>query len=256
MNDFISGCVGGVLGTFAVYPLDTLRIRLQTKTRVKRHIYSGVVSPMMGIGLEKAVVFGSFHYLAPYIKHDFACGLLSGFLASLVVTPVEYLKIQKQRSPELTYSSMLRSVAKDGIRPLYSGLSACFMREVPGYAIYFQTYNSLRNNNVFERYCGVTNSALQTLLCGGLSGANSWIFIYPFDVIKTHMQIQERNPVMINKSVSPTFIVTARALMKSGQLYKGFSLGVTRAFCLHSCVFLGYEVCSSYLVGEHREERV
>ena len=42
----------------------------------------------------------------------------------------------------------------NGTRYLYNGLSACFFREIPGYAIYFQTYqylNKITNINQINK---------------------------------------------------------------------------------------------------------
>lgn len=236
MSDFIAGCIGGMFGTFMVYPLDTWRIRKQSNVTIKRNIYSGVISPMIGIGLEKSVVFGSHAFTNSYIQQDFVSGLVSGFFASLVVTPVEKWKIMKQNSPTLTYNQIIPKSLAEGIRPLYNGLSACFLREVPGYAIYFQTYSMLNAHKPLQRFLNVKDDVITTMIYGGLSGMNAWIFIYPFDVIKTNMQYN-----------GGTFMDNTRVLMKSGKLYNGFGLGLTRAFALHSCVFLGYETISKVL---------
>ena len=64
------------------------------------------------------------------------------------------IKILKQNDPKLTYTSITKSIIKSGPiggpKTLYNGLSACFFREVPGYAIYFTTYNFLNDitNNI------------------------------------------------------------------------------------------------------------
>ena len=243
MNDFIAGCFGGIFGTFVVYPFDTWRIRLQSNISIKKNLYSGVASPMLGIGLEKSIVFGSHSIIKKYSPNEFVTGLCSGFFASLVVTPIERWKIMKQNKPSLLYSEIVRSSLKNGIGSLYNGLSACFLREVPGYAIYFQTYSMLHSNNHHFTWIHKDNHIFKTMLYGGLSGMNSWIFIYPFDTIKTNMQHN-----------SSTFLETTRDLYNSGALYRGFHLGLFRAFLLHSCVFLGYETVHSYLHKDIHEK--
>lgn len=236
MDNFIAGYLGGMLGTFAAYPIDTLRIRLQSGIKSNKGILSGVASPAIGIGIEKAVVFGVYNNTYKYTKNDFISGLNSGLFASMVVTPVEKYKILKQNDPKLTYSSITNNIFKkgtiNGIKTLYNGLSACFFREIPGYAIYFTTYNYLNKitNNINNDKFSYINFS-KTLINGGLSGVSAWIMIYPFDTIKTNMQQNDTN-----------FIDTTKKLLNEGRLYKGISWSLMRAFTLHSCVFIGYEI--------------
>jgi solute carrier family 25 carnitine/acylcarnitine transporter 20/29 len=235
MENYISGCFGGMLGTFSSYPLDTYRIRKQTNKVMNKNLYSGVLSPLFGIAIEKAIVFGTYHQTKKYTNNDFLAGLNSGIFASIVVTPIEKFKILKQNNPTLTYSDISNKITKKGVVRgtgyLYNGLSACFFREVPGYAIYFQSYkmlNDLTDNKDKNNF--------KIMINGGLSGVISWLFIFPFDTIKTNMQQNNTD-----------FWKTSKSLVKSKGLYNGLGLGLTRAFLLHSFVFLGYEVSKKIL---------
>jgi len=235
MQDYLCGCIGGMWGTLTSYPIDTLRVRLQSNVKTHKSLYSGVTSPMFGIGLEKAVVFGVYNQTYKYTKNDFISGLNAGLFASLIVTPVEKYKILKQNNPQLTYSSITKDLVSrgplNGTKTLYNGLSACFFREVPGYAIYFSTYNFL--NNITNNK---DNNIAKTLINGGMSGVSAWLVIYPFDTIKTNMQQNNTN-----------FTDTAKSLIKDGRIYKGITWSLARAFTLHSCVFLGYELSKRHL---------
>jgi len=236
MDNYISGCIGGVLGTFASHPIDTLRVRLQSQIKTNKSLFSGVLSPLFGIGIEKAVVFGVYNQTFKHTQNELLSGLNAGLFASFMVTPVEKLKILKQNSPSLTYNSMFRSIINkgplQGTRYLYNGLSSCFLREIPGYAIYFQTYKLLNDFTGNKD----KSSSLKTFINGGLSGMNAWLVIYPFDTIKTNMQ-QYNTP----------FISTTKDILKRGGMYKGIHWSLVRAFSLHSCVFLGYELSKKYI---------
>ena len=234
MNDFLSGCVGGFLGTIISFPLDTIRIREQSNLLVKKNLFSGIFPQLLGIGLEKSIVFGTYNQTKKYTNSDFLAGLNSGFMASLIVTPIEKYKIMKQNNPKLKYSDITLNIKTkgpiNGTKYLYNGLSACFFREIPGYAIYFETYNKLNKIT-----CNNDNPML-TLLNGGLSGVTSWLFIFPFDAIKTNMQQNNTN-----------FTKTVKELMNNKRIFNGLSLTLTRAFTLHSFVFLGYETSKKYI---------
>ena len=43
------------------------------------------------------------------------------------------------------------------------------------------------------------------------------------------------------------FTETARSLIKDGRIYRGIHWSLMRAFTLHSCVFLGYELSRKYI---------
>jgi hypothetical protein len=154
---------------------------------------------------------------------------------------VEKYKILKQNDPKLTYTKITKDLIAQGYlkgtKTLYNGLSACFFREVPGYAIYFSTYNflnSITNNIKYHENNDI--GFAKTLINGGLSGVAAWTVIYPFDTIKTNMQQNNTN-----------FMETAKSLINEGRIYKGIQWSLMRAFTLHSCVFLGYELSKRHL---------
>jgi solute carrier family 25 carnitine/acylcarnitine transporter 20/29 len=76
---FVAGNAGGIFGLTIVYPLDTVKVRIQTRPRgtytgiihcltstVKNEglmsLYRGIASPVLGYGLIKSVAFGSYNY--------------------------------------------------------------------------------------------------------------------------------------------------------------------------------------------------
>jgi hypothetical protein len=68
------------------------------------------------------------------------------------------------------------------------------MRDIPGWAIYFYSYELYKvifrhdalkvfhNNNHPQR-----REFIIDLIAGGMAGVSSWAIGYPFDIIKTHM---------------------------------------------------------------------
>ena len=65
------------------------------------------------------------------------------------------------------------------------------------------------------------------------------VFIYPSDVVKSNMQV---NKLSLRN--------TCQNIYKSQGIpgfYKGFSLGIFRAFPLHGGVFLGYELSKKFI---------
>ena len=235
MNEFIYGWTGGVIGTIMSHPVDTIRINLQSSKIPQytcRSLYKGVLTPVFGIGLEKAVVFGTYNLFNKILPNrllntsigNFISGVGAGVASTAVVTPVEYFKIILQNNSKINFKEL-------SLKAMYRGWTATLFREVPGYGIYFATYNKIINTfgkNPYSIFMG-----------GGLAGLNAWICIYPADYIKTRMQYYQTSFRETTKEI----------FVKEGirGMYKGCCLALTRAFILHCGVFSGYECIKKVL---------
>lgn len=236
--EFLYGAISGMVGITLSHPFDTIKTCIQDNKPVKLGIislYKGFVPPLIGVGFEKAIVFGIYtnanriinKYTNNTIVNNTISGALSGFTASLIVTPVERIKILLQTDKKLLSYQY---------KNLFRGLSATFSRETPGFAIYFNVYEALKNkkNNI---------SAIESFLFGGISGLISWIFIYPQDCIKTRMQSNESN--VSNKS----FIQVSKEIYREGGFkifYRGFHFALMRALPLHAGTFMTFEYLTQY----------
>jgi len=231
---FINGAISGSVGIILSHPIDTLKTRIQSNNTITynpRILYKGIFSPLIGVGFEKAIVFGTYQNCYKYLNNknvsnninNFISGGIAGFSASFVVTPVERIKILIQSNNKIHYSNL-------NIKYLYNGLSATFTRETPGFAIYFTVYENLKYNFYSKYNQQITLSS--SFIFGGLSGGFAWIFIYPQDRIKTIIQSQ-------NKSL-PFFSVIKNLYLTYGlkSFYKGFSLALLRAIPLLAGVFM------------------
>ncbi len=222
MNSYLKGAISGAFGAFVSHPFDTLRIRKQENRILNRGLYNGVTPSIISIALEKSIVFGTYDLASRYVN-TFLAGCISGFTCSFIVSPCEKIKILRQQN--LTYKQIISSPTSG----IFNGLSATFFRETPGFGIYFSTYNYLKELNLIE------NKYLSSFVYGGLSGVFSWIFIYPQDRIKTHMQSTGR-------TLKQTIMHMNNTEFNIKNLYRGFSFTMYRASALHSSVFLVYEL--------------
>ena len=231
MNEFIYGCGGGLFGTIISHPVDTIRINRQSFKKPQydiKSLYKGITAPIIGIGIEKAIVFGTYNLTMNFLEkqkylqnksfNQFVSGISAGLSSIVVVTPVEYFKILYQNKSSVKFKSL-------SLKNLYRGWTATLFREVPGYGIYFYTYNKIISN--FDK------NNLSIFIGGGSAGLASWICIYPADYIKTRMQYYQT-----------PFLSTAKNILKKEGLfgmYRGCSLALARAFILHCGVFTAYE---------------
>lgn len=246
---FAAGISGGMLGTTLSHPLDTIRINYQEKPWKSplqcassiyskfgpKGFYKGYIPPLIGVGLEKCIVFGSYNNIKNmntfdnYYKNVFYSGTIAGLLCTTIVTPVERIKILVQTSEHKNTLSVIRKLT---IPRLYIGWTATLFREVPGFGLYFCTYEYLKNNTK-------KMTPLKTMLYGGASGMMAWLFIYPSDPIKTKMQ-------HTNIGI---FEAAGKIVEEHGfkGFYRGFSWALYRAIVLHAGVFLGYETFMNYV---------
>jgi hypothetical protein len=237
IKEYIAGTVGGCIGTIISHPFDTLRIKLQTEPHLSLlqatkniykngylNFYRGLSPPLVGISLEKSIVFGTFYNLEknPILKDKYYLnGFIAGFLSTIIVTPVEKLKIALQTQ---------QNIKNINFNYLFSGWYATILRESPGYAIYFKTYELLKKEN---------DTKMRTFINGSLSGMSAWLFIYPSDRVKTLVQNKNANYSNVIKEI----------YFREGLVgfYRGFSLALLRCIPLHGGVFVGYNYCIKLL---------
>uniref|UniRef100_A0A1B0A074 Solute carrier family 25 member 40 n=1 Tax=Glossina pallidipes TaxID=7398 RepID=A0A1B0A074_GLOPL len=122
----------------------------------------------------------------------FLIPLLSGVTARIcavtVVSPVELIRT-KMQSEKMTYAQMnsaVRNVIQtQGIWGLWRGLPPTILRDVPFSGIYWTCYEKIKSHfNVKEPSFGFS------FLAGFISGSLAATLTTPFDVIKTHEQIE------------------------------------------------------------------
>lgn len=240
MSDYINGTVGGIVGTILSHPIDTIRIMIQTDHNIEfkqlyKRVYRGLSPPLIGIGLEKSLVFGTFYTLnrldATKELSIFNKGMIAGLVSTIVVSPVEQIKILLQTNKYNGISSYIKSRewSNNGIKGFYNGWSATLFREVPGYGLYFFCYENIKDNS---------DTILNTFLKGSLSGIFAWAFIYPSDYIKTLVQNQRTSYSNVIQNI----------WIKDGfrGFYKGCSLALLRCIPLHGGVFVGYEMMKHF----------
>jgi len=235
------GIFGGITGQIMCYPVDTWKTRLQldpefslTKEAQKygwrKTLYSGLPSPLISIMLEKACLFSFYKKFNDKFQSPFYSGLMAGVACTLIVTPFESIKIKSQFQKLSSYQTLRTTLA---IAPLslYRGWSTTLLREVPGYGIYFYTYEKAR------RHLGEAPEYFlrpwQSFLIGSMAGISAWIVIYPSDTVKTMSQNEN---IPVQKAFQT---IVAKAGWQG--LYRGYTWGLMRAGIVHGGVFLGYE---------------
>jgi len=238
---YLGGAISGMFGIVLSHPIDTVKTHFQMGTWKQfkpsiANLYKGIKSPLLGVGFEKALVFGTYNYCQQGMGYNIpVSGAIAGLTAAMVVTPYERWKILRQTSQTFGMCDITPKF-------LFKGLTATFTREVPGFAIYFTVYEGLKGKTQ-ELYARRINY-IESFVYGGLSGITAWIFIYPQDRIKTIMQSS------VSRGVGGIGMrdIIGDIYSKGGfkHFYSGFSWAVMRAMLLHSGTFCMMEILTNY----------
>jgi len=236
-NDFIYGICGGFTGTIISHPFDTIKTRIQSNNASSiaeaiqmKKLYAGITPPLIGIMLEKSIVFGFYNKAKEHKLNDFFSGIIGGFMCTLIVTPIDRLKINFQNKQPVTSNTL---------KTMYKGFIPTICRETPGFGIYFTTYQYCSDMYNKNRDLG------KSFLFGAFSGLTAWTFIYPSDLVKTKIQ-SSNSPILIKDMVLKIYHENNIGFRN---FYKGFSLAIMRAMPLHGGVFVGYELSKKYITN-------
>ncbi|KAM1077796.1 hypothetical protein ACFX2I_024937 [Malus domestica] len=279
-REFVAGGVGGMAGVVSGYPLDTLRILQQNSHSASAFsilrnvvsaegpvaLYRGMTAPLAAVTFQNAIVFQVYSILSrtcdpsvstkdpPSYKGVYLGGIGTGAIQSLILSPVELVKIRLQlqtdakskphqlQSPKGPIDVAKSIMRAEGLRGIYRGLSITVLRDAPSFGFYFWTYEYMREK--LHPGCRRTGEeSLQTMLvAGGLAGVASWICCYPLDVVKTRLQAQ------VVSQYPPRYSGIVDCFQKSvredgyGVLWRGLGTAVSRAFLVNGAVFAAYEI--------------
>lgn len=238
-------------------------------------LYKGMGAPLATVAVFNAVLFsvrGQMETLlrsepgAPLtVSQQVIAGAGAGTAVSVLATPTELIKCRLQAqgagaavaeggagaavTAALKYSGPM-DVAKQvlrsegGVRGLFKGMLPTLAREVPGNATMFGVYEALK-----QYFAGGTDtsglSRGKLMTAGGLAGGAFWISVYPADVVKSVIQIDDfKNPKYSGALDAFKKILKSEGV---GGLYKGFGPAMARSVPANAACFLAYEVTRSSL---------
>lgn len=199
----IAGAVAGVVVETALYPIDTIKTRLQAAHGggkiILKGLYSGLSGNLAGVLPASAIFVGVYEpvkqKLLKTVPENFSAfahlsaGAIAGAASSIVRVPTEVVKQRMQTGQFATAPDAVRMiVSKEGFRGLYAGYGSFLLRDLPFDAIQFCIYEQLR--------IGYRLAAKRELydpenaLIGAVAGAITGAITTPLDVIKTRLMIQ------------------------------------------------------------------
>lgn len=217
-----AGAVAGTTVDTSLYPLDTLKTRLQSSTGFFaaggfRGVYAGIGSAFAGSAPGAALFFVTYDGIK---RSDFAktvsgklgagdagihmlAASLGEVAACAVRVPTEVVKQRAQAKQFPSSAAALRSILatrqSHGVgamaRELYRGWGITVMREVPFTVIQFPLWEGLKRWSA-ARDGRAEATALESAVLGAFSGAIAAGATTPLDVLKTRMMLaRERQSI-------------------------------------------------------------
>ena len=219
--------MAGTTVDLSLYPLDTLKTRLQSSQGFLRAggfggVYAGVGSAVVGSAPGAALFFVSYEGVKAACRNwraegtwveqrenreqgltepleHMAAASVGEVAACAVRVPTE---VVKQRAQALqghgslaVLKQILRQRERRGIvgvwRELYRGWSITIMREVPFTIIQFPIWEALKRYRR-QRTGRLSVSAVESGFFGSIAGAVAAALTTPLDVLKTRMMLAER----------------------------------------------------------------
>ncbi|KAI9894210.1 MAG: Fe(2+) transporter [Vezdaea aestivalis] len=181
------------------------------------------------------------------LSANMVAGAFAGIAEHTVMYPVDAIKTRMQivnPSPSAVYSGIINAVgrvrAQEGIRTLWKGMSSVVVGAGPAHAVYFATYE------VVKQAMGGNDRSRHHPLAAATSGACATIvsdaLMNPFDVIKQRMQM--------HRSVHTSMVECARTVyhtegIKAFYLSYPTTLAMTVPFT--ALQFTAYESLSKVL---------
>lgn len=259
---------GGLRVTVPIYRSATDAFRIIIQEERVWGLYKGVTSPMLGVAVMNASIFGlynislryqtSHHILEGYpITQVFIAGMLSGLGSSLITSPIDLVKIREQMNTSPIKPStwtVFRDVLRtEGLfRGVYRGWCTTAVRDL-GYGPYFASYELL--NAYIRSYTGKPLTNVDMAVSGAVAGVVAWVSTFWADVIKTKIQASSRLDDAAKSSSGgrrSLFWTTAAETYAHGG-WRAFFVGVgptvLRALPVNAVLFVTYEVTKDYLVS-------
>lgn len=223
----LAGALAGMTEHMAMYPIDTIKTRMQSYVALRdfanlgmlhttraivaaeglRALWRGVGAVALSAGPAHALYFATYEgvrtKLAPKSVKDglvhpvatAAAGVCATIVGDGVMTPMDVVKQRMQLGATETYTSVWecakRVYLNHGMRAFYAGYGATLVMNVPFTAVYFSGYETAKKLILDWRDTDESEfSAASHCAAGALAGAMAAASTNPLDVVKTRLQTQ------------------------------------------------------------------
>lgn len=209
LSPIIAGGVAEAALCTTVYPLDTLKTRLQAAQGFKkaggfRGLYKGLPTLLTGSIPMYSLFFVSYettkHFCEPLVAprylpivHMFAAGFCE-VLACLIRVPTEIVKQRKQTyvgtRSKSAISILVDAYKKEGLRRgVYRGFTSTVIRDLPCSFIELPIWELLKS--FVRQHNNEEITSFQSAVCGAVAGGIAAAVTTPLDLAKTRIMLAD-----------------------------------------------------------------
>ncbi|KAL6987889.1 hypothetical protein U1Q18_013635 [Sarracenia purpurea var. burkii] len=219
----IAGSIAGSVEHMAMFPVDTLKTRMQAigsscpsatvnlrqslgsilKIEGPAVLYRGIAAMGLGAGPAHAVYFSVYEWCKKTLSagnpNNSAAHAASGVFATVasdaVITPMDMVKqrLQLKSSPYKGVGDCVRRVlVEEGFGAFYASYRTTVVMNAPFTAVHFATYEAVKKGlmEVSPESVGDDETLVVHATAGAAAGALAAAVTTPLDVVKTQLQCQ------------------------------------------------------------------
>ncbi|CAG9864417.1 unnamed protein product [Phyllotreta striolata] len=232
LASFLGGGVAGLTVDVVLFPLDTLKTRLQAEQGFKKAggfkgIYKGIGPQAIASAPQAALFFLTYESIKhhsqgvvspnamPFV-HMFAGGV-SEIVACLVRVPMEVVKQRRQTQTgnKSSWRIAMSAYKHEGVKGLYRGYGSTILREIPFSLVQFPILEYLKQSYRDNFKNNIPLESWEVAICGSIAGGIAAAVTTPLDVAKTRIMLADREKVR-------TGVMTVRNTLKQIYRKEGF----------------------------------
>lgn len=231
ISPFLAGGTAGLTVDVSLFPLDTIKTRLQSESGFLKSggfkgVYKGLGPQVVSSAPQGALFFLTYesikHFGEPNISSKFhpflhmVAGATGEVVACLLRVPTEIIKQRRQVSNRKVLNIILRTYRQEGfIKGFYRGYGSTVLREVPFSLIQFPLWEYFKTS--YRRYFknNIPLESFEVATCGALAGGLAAALTTPLDVVKTRIMLAD-------KKIASTGDIAIRKMFCTVYREKGF----------------------------------
>lgn len=223
VSHMTAGAMAGILEHCVMYPLDSVKTRMQSLTTATPYSIRQVISRMvtqegvlrpvrgmqivvMGAGPAHAMYFSSYEYLKELYTSRFnfnntlaygAAGVVATILHDGIMTPTDVVKqrMQMHNSPYKSIFDCIRKVYRaEGLIAFYRSYTTQVTMNIPFQSIHFVVYETAQNLSNPTREYNPKAHVVSGAMAGGIAAAVTT----PLDVCKTLLNTQSEGKLYVH----------------------------------------------------------